>query len=89
MELTFLLCQDNLEIQIHFVCCRFDYLLGGGNPRQFHVVNLALHALVTGIFVHVLRHVCHVPDVTSGLAALLFAVHPVHVEAVRRLIKDH
>ncbi|KAL8591264.1 hypothetical protein ACOMHN_060567 [Nucella lapillus] len=60
---------------------RLDYHAGGGSPWRFHVVNVALHALVTGLYSHLLGHVLHVHTSVTAAAALLFALHPVHVEA--------
>ena len=58
-----------------------DGALGGGRPWVYHATNILLHALVTGLSVLLLRRV--LDDELSALAGgLLFAVHPVHVEAV-------
>ncbi|XP_076445403.1 protein O-mannosyl-transferase TMTC1-like [Babylonia areolata] len=65
---------------------RLNYQLAGGTPWQFHAVNVALHALVTCLFSRLLRHVLHVQDVVTSAAALLFAVHPVHTEAVTGIV---
>lgn len=57
-----------------------DQLLGGGAPRLFHLTNLLLHAGVAALGALVLRRFLRAPF--AGLAAaLLFAVHPVHVES--------
>ncbi|MCZ6650909.1 MAG: tetratricopeptide repeat protein [Acidobacteria bacterium] len=63
------------------VSLALDNLLGSGNPQAFHLTNLLLHiALVLAAWLLFLR--------LSGrwdlatVAATLFAVHPVHVEAV-------
>ncbi len=58
--------------------------LGGGAPWIFHATNVALHALVTGLVFLLARRVLAPP--WAGLAALLFAVHPVHVEAVANVV---
>lgn len=61
-----------------------DWHLGGGDPGLFHLVNLLLHTLTT-----ILLFVVMVPSVgrlAAILAALLFAVHPVHVEAVASVV---
>ncbi len=51
----------------------------------YHVVNVLLHLLVTLLLARFLREVA-VPEPAAFGAALLFAVHPVHVEAVTSLV---
>jgi len=62
-----------------------DYRLWGPNPLGFHLTNLLLHALAClGVYVlslQVLRSVR-----AAFWAGLLFAVHPVHSEAVAALL---
>lgn len=57
-----------------------QYQLGGGDPGLFRVVSLALHAL-TAVGVLLLGRLLLPLGVAVG-TALLFAVHPVHVEAM-------
>jgi protein O-mannosyl-transferase len=57
---------------------------GGGSPLAFHVLNVALHAGVTAAVVLLLAGV--MPTGAALLAGLLFAVHPVHVEAVANVV---
>ncbi len=58
-----------------------DGFLWQGNPGGFHLTNLLLHAAVSVLVLQVARHL-----LPAGpgplLAGLLFAVHPVHIEAV-------
>lgn len=58
-----------------------DGLLWRGNPGGFHLTNVLLHAWVSVLVLQVARRL-----LPAGpgplLAGLLFAVHPVHVEAV-------
>ncbi|HKQ61199.1 MAG TPA: tetratricopeptide repeat protein [Candidatus Polarisedimenticolaceae bacterium] len=58
-----------------------DARIGGKDPRTFHLVNLLLHAANGLLLFHVLRRMTHAVG-SSGLVALLFAVHPLHVESV-------
>ncbi len=61
-----------------------QYLIGGGSPLPFHLVNVALHAAVSGLLVLVLARL-----MTLGIAfvaGLVFAVHPVHTEAVANVV---
>lgn len=54
-------------------------VLGGGSVA-FHALGLALHAAATALGVLVLAEL--VPLTIAASAGLIFAVHPVHVEAV-------
>jgi len=52
----------------------------------FRVVNLVLHAIVTGLITKATSHVLPSGDVVSQLVVgSLFAVHPVHAEAVSNI----
>lgn len=57
-----------------------DWSLTYANSVFTHVVNMLLHGLATGLFVLVLRR--WLPPLGALVAGLVFAVHPVHVEAV-------
>lgn len=61
-----------------------DWQLSGGSPVWLHAVNVALHALVTGLLVLAIAPYVTVLGALAG--GLLFAVHPVHVEAVANLV---
>ena len=61
-------------------------MVGGLSPRGYHVVNIGLHSAVTVLFMMACRQVMTcAPDfnVEPLLAGVAFAVHPLHVEAVR------
>ncbi|CAG5927531.1 unnamed protein product [Menidia menidia] len=64
---------------------RLNYSLHGLRPWGYHLLNLALHGLVTGLVAALGR-----PLLGGGpwtlLAGLLFAVHPVHTEAVAGVV---
>jgi tetratricopeptide (TPR) repeat protein len=53
-------------------------------PERAHVTNVALHALVSCLLLWLARRLGADPF-TAGAAALLFAVHPIHVAAVAPL----
>ena len=62
---------------------RLNYLVHQLEPMGYHLVNVFLHALVCLLFV--LFYGVVVGDVWSSLlAGLLFAVHPIHSEAVSK-----
>lgn len=58
-----------------------DHALFGMNPGAFHAVNLGLH-LATVLLLFALARRLFQADAPALLAALLLAVHPIHVEAV-------
>lgn len=58
-----------------------NYKLGGLNPLGYHLVNLALHlGSVSLVFVLIRKLTANV--LVAFLTALLFGVHPLHVEPV-------
>ncbi|OYT72867.1 MAG: hypothetical protein CFK52_03435 [Chloracidobacterium sp. CP2_5A] len=62
-----------------------DYALWGLRPAGYHLTNIMLHASNVGWLFYLLR-AYRVAPATSALAALIFAVHPVHTEAVANVI---
>ncbi|CAG5119028.1 unnamed protein product [Candidula unifasciata] len=65
----------------------FDYLVSGGNPVWFHVINTVLHTIVTLTLTWVCLHVLHTSTTCAVLTSCLFAVHPIHTEAVRYCVE--
>ena len=61
-----------------------DWQLSGGDSRWFHAVNVFWHAAAT-LLVGWLACELLAP-VAAGIATMLFAVHPVHVEAVSNVV---
>jgi hypothetical protein len=61
-----------------------DWTLSGGDPRWFHLHNVLLHAVASGLVVLVV--VVWLPVPAALAAGLVFAVHPVHVEAVANVV---
>jgi protein O-mannosyl-transferase len=63
-----------------------QHRLFGDDPLGYHVVNVLLHAASAVLFALVLRRLLAewgaAAEGTGWLAALLFALHPVHVESV-------
>jgi tetratricopeptide (TPR) repeat protein len=61
-----------------------EWQLTGGNTVVMHATNIALHAAVTGLLVPFLA--AYVPPAAALGAAVVFAIHPVHVEAVANVV---
>src|SRR5437899_9730061 len=70
-----------------------DYLLWGVNPVGYHLTNLLLHVANAVVFFFVVRRLLtralpspsergHALAVAAGVAALVFAIHPLRVESV-------
>ena len=59
---------------------KLEFALSGGNAAVVHGVNIVLYALVAVLAFHLARRM--MPDWCAWVVAALFAVHPVHVEAV-------
>ncbi len=63
-----------------------DRLVARGlHPGWFHLVNLLLHGLATWLVVRLAGRILN-GTAAPALAGLLFAVHPVHVEAVAGVV---
>ncbi|KAL4232631.1 Protein O-mannosyl-transferase tmtc2 [Mactra antiquata] len=65
---------------------RLNHWLFGLNSCSFHVVNVCLHVMVTALLVYTCRHVIGLGEKCSCIAGLLFAVHPIHAEAVTGIV---
>ncbi|KAG9490438.1 hypothetical protein GDO78_006007 [Eleutherodactylus coqui] len=63
---------------------RLNYLFSELNAVSYHLLNLFLHAVVCVIFLKVCK--LFLDNRTSLIAALLFAVHPIHTEAVTGVV---
>jgi hypothetical protein len=61
-----------------------QWAIGGGAPLVFHIVSIALYAVVCAAFLGVLLEL--LPLGAAWLGAALFAVHPLHVEAVGNIV---
>lgn len=62
-----------------------DWALWGGAPLGFHLTNLALHGLASGlVYLTLRRWLCGTPGAATAAAvtAVLWAIHPTKVEAV-------
>lgn len=63
---------------------RINYWFHELEPFGYHLTNIALHVLVCVLYLRVC--VMLVPQTPAVVAALLFAVHPVHSEAVTGVV---
>lgn len=64
---------------------RVNHALGGLKPLGYHLGNVLLHALVTGLFAYTAGSLVRQP-VPRAVAALVFAAHPIHTEAVAGVV---
>ncbi len=76
---------DTIVLPYYRPMTAFSYWLDGllwqGNPGGFHLTNVLLHAGVSVLVLKVAQRL--LPNgLAALLAGLLFAVHPIHVEAV-------
>jgi Tfp pilus assembly protein PilF len=77
--------RDRLYRPLTLQSFALDYAAHGRNPRGYHLANVGLHAAVCLLAWHFARRMTGDAAVAS-LAAILFAVHPVHVEAVSNVV---
>ncbi len=61
-----------------------DWTLSGGRPGWLHLMNALWHGLAAVLFVCVMAR--WLPPLGAAAAGLVFAWHPVHVEAVASLV---
>ena len=74
---------------LSFATFAVDWKLGGGFALEFHFVNLALHAAVACLLFLLLQKLLEASPqhgTVAFAAALLFAVHPIHTEAVASIV---
>lgn len=73
--------KTNFYRPLQFACYWVLYRMGGPNPAVFHLLNLVLYAASAGLVYWLARRLFK-NDVVAFASALLWALHPVHVEAV-------
>jgi hypothetical protein len=61
-----------------------QWAIGGGGPFLFHLVNILLYAALAVLVFGLARRL--LPEGPAWLVGALFAVHPVHVEAVGNVV---
>lgn len=67
---------------------RLNYYLFGLKPIWFHFTNILMHSIVCILFTRVCIIVAGLRDNFAIIAGILFAVHPIHTEAVSILNLD-
>lgn len=75
---------DELYRPLTRLSLAFDWTVSDGSPALFHAVNVLAHGAVTAGVYAVAR--AWVGRPAAGIAAALFAIHPVHVEAVASVV---
>lgn len=65
---------------------RVNYLCFGLKPLWFHITNIGLHATACLLFTRVCLYIADLKPPFATLAGLLFAVHPIHTEAVTGIV---
>ena len=66
---------------------RLNYLLSGLDPFTYHLTNVLLHSVVTAVYVLTVRKaIVNCRSDVLLMSGLLFAVHPVHTEAVAGVV---
>ena len=61
-----------------------DWVISGGRPFWFHLCNLLVHVVATALVA--LAALRWLPPLAVLVAGVVFAVHPVHVEAVANVV---
>lgn len=80
-QLSFGAFSGNLYRPGVMISMAVDFAVWGENPVGFHLTNVLLHGLMVYLVYQLVRSVLSREDLAI-VAALLFAVHPTHVEAV-------
>lgn len=59
-----------------------NYAVSGNDPFSYHLVNLTLHLLNTALVFLFVYKISNGKNFVAAFAALIFGVHPMHVESV-------
>lgn len=62
-----------------------DWTISDGSPAWFHFTNALWHAVATLLLLQLLIKL-RIPRMPAAFASLVFAMHPVHVEAVANVV---
>ncbi|CAG9801583.1 unnamed protein product [Chironomus riparius] len=64
---------------------KLNHIVGGLKPFGYHLINVLLHCLSTGLVVKLARYI--LPNgISIIISGLLFASHPIHTEAVAGIV---
>jgi tetratricopeptide (TPR) repeat protein len=77
--------RDRLYRPVPMQTFALQYALHGLDPVGYHIVNVLLHGAACGLVWVFSRRITG-SDVVATIAALWFAAHPVHVEAVAQIV---
>src|SRR6267378_2464194 len=80
---------SNVFRPVTFATLAWNQAMNGGKPFGFHLFNLMLHAAVTWLLYLLLQTILGTSPqakTSAFVAALLFAVHPIHTEAVASVV---
>ena len=74
--------RTNFYRPLQFACYWILYRIDGPNPALFHLLSLLLYAVSAWLVYRLARELFKKDEVIALAGALLWALHPVHVEAV-------
>ena len=77
--------RDRLYRPLTLCTFALNYAVHELRPFGYHAFNVALHGVACGLLWYFVRRMAREPTVAT-LAAVLFAVHPVHAEAVANVV---
>ncbi len=80
---------SNVFRPVTFATFALNLAVGGTHPVGYHLLNVLLHAAATWLLYLVLRKLLEARPqgaTVAWAAALLFAVHPIHTEAVASIV---
>ena len=77
--------RDRLYRPLSMYTFAINYAIHGTQPAGYHLFNIALHVATCMLVWSLTRRLFH-DDAVASLAAVIFAVHPVHAEAVAGVV---
>jgi len=81
LKTAFTTFDPELYIPATLVSFQLNYLVSGLSPWSYHLVNVLLHGMNAVLLFLILKKITGAPR-AALFAAALFAVHPIHAEAV-------
>lgn len=77
--------RDRLYRPLTVFSFALNYAVHGRTPFGYHLVNVLLHGGVCMLVWHLTRRLLR-DDAVAGVTALIYAVHPIHAEAVANVV---